>query len=90
MCLEWVGQFTTRDQLQARLERWIQRYVVDSSASDAIKSQKPLSEAEIIVEDIEGDPGNSYARVYLKPHYQLVGLTASMRLTTKVPSKKGS
>ncbi|MDR2245098.1 MAG: hypothetical protein LBE17_00270, partial [Treponema sp.] len=26
------------------------------------------------------------ARFYLRPHYQLEGLTASLRLVTKVPS----
>jgi type VI secretion system protein ImpC len=39
------------------------------------------------VVDVEGAPGYYAARFYLRPHYQLEGLTASLRLVTKVPSK---
>jgi len=38
------------------------------------------------VEEVEGQPGYYNARFYLRPHYQLEGLTASLRLVTKVPA----
>jgi type VI secretion system protein ImpC len=40
------------------------------------------------VDEVEGQPGYYTARFYLRPHYQLEGLTASLRLVTKVPAAK--
>ena len=48
--------------------------------------QKTKTEYKVTVEDIEGQPGYYSAKFYLRPHYQLEGLTTSLRLTTKVPS----
>jgi type VI secretion system protein ImpC len=47
-----------------------------------------LAAAEIIVEDVEGDPGYYQSRFFLRPHYQLEGLTVSLRLVSKLPSAK--
>ena len=44
------------------------------------------AEAKVVVEDVEGNPGYYNAKFYLRPHYQLEGLTTSLRLTTKIPS----
>jgi type VI secretion system protein ImpC len=49
---------------------------------------KPLREAKVEVEEVEGNPGYYNARFYLRPHYQLEGLTASLRLVSKMPSGK--
>jgi len=50
---------------------------------------KPRAAAEVVVESVEGNPGYYNARFYLRPHYQLEGLTASLRLVSKLPSEKG-
>ena len=42
----------------------------------------------VVVEDVEGNPGYYSAKFALRPHYQLEGLTASLRLVTKLPSEK--
>jgi type VI secretion system protein ImpC len=66
---------------------WIAQYVTgDPNASEEVKAKYPLAEAKVEVEDVEGQPGYYNARFYLRPHYQLEGLTASLRLVTKVPS----
>ena len=38
------------------------------------------------VAEVEGNPGYYSAKFYLRPHYQLEGLTASLRLVSKLPS----
>ena len=69
------------------LSDWISNYVTsDSSASEEVKAKYPLAEAKVTVEDVEGQPGYYTAKFYLRPHYQLEGLTTSLRLTTKVPT----
>jgi type VI secretion system protein ImpC len=40
------------------------------------------------VEEIEGNPGFYAATFHLKPHYQLEGVSVSMRLVSKLPSQK--
>jgi len=42
------------------------------------------------VEEVEGNPGYYTAKIWLRPHYQLEGLTASLRLVSKLPSVKGA
>ena len=53
------------------------------------KSRKPLAAAEVVVEEVEGNPGYYTSKFFLRPHYQLEGLTVSLRLVSKLPSAKG-
>ena len=57
-------------------------------SSQEMKSRKPLSAAEVIVEEIEDNPGFYTSKFFLRPHYQLEGLTVSLRLVSKLPSLK--
>ena len=45
--------------------------------------------AEVVVEEVEGNPGYYTSKFFLKPHYQLEGLSVSLRLVSKLPSAKG-
>jgi len=83
-----VGSFKERNDMQTWLNNWISKYVDGSPqiSSEAMKAMKPLREAKVEVEDVEGNPGYYHARFYLRPHYQLEGLTASLRLVSKMPS----
>ena len=84
-----IGSFMERDDVQTYLTNWIMQYVTtDSAASDEMKARYPLREAEVVVEDVEGNPGYYSAKFYLRPHYQLEGLTVSLRLVSKLPSAK--
>ncbi|MFP3089613.1 type VI secretion system contractile sheath large subunit [Treponema sp. TIM-1] len=82
-----IGSFKEKEDMQTWLSNWIAGYVTgDPNASEEIKAKYPLAEAKVEVEAVEGQPGYYNARFYLRPHYQLEGLTASLRLVTKVPS----
>ena len=60
------------------------------SASDEMKAKRPLAGAEVVVTEIEGNPGYYAAKFALRPHYQLEGVNVSMSLVSKLPSgKKG-
>lgn len=85
-----VGSFMERADMEKWLNNWIVQYVTtDPTASQSVKARYPLSAAEVVVEDIEGNPGYYSAKFYLRPHYQLEGLTVSLRLVSKLPSAKG-
>ena len=85
-----IGSFAERNEVETWLNNWITKYVTtDPTASDSVKSRYPLSAAEVVVEDIEGNPGYYSAKFFLRPHYQLEGLSVSLRLVSKLPSAKG-
>jgi type VI secretion system protein ImpC len=85
-----VGSFMERADMEKWLNNWITQYVTtDPTASQSVKARYPLSAAEVVVEDIEGNPGYYSAKFFLRPHYQLEGLTVSLRLVSKLPSAKG-
>jgi len=86
-----VGSFKERKDMQAWLQNWVLQYVDGNpgTSSESIKAQKPLSAAEVVVEEVEGNPGYYSSKFFLRPHYQLEGLTVSLRLVSKLPSAKG-
>jgi len=86
-----IGSFKEREDMSKYLNDWIMNYVEPDphNASEEQKARRPLAEAEVVVEEVEGNPGYYSAKFYLRPHYQLEGLTASLRLVSKLPSAKG-
>jgi len=86
---DMVGSFKEREDMERFLNDWIMQYVVDrDDASETDKAQRPLRAAEVKVEEVEGSPGYYNATFWLRPHYQLEGLTASLRLASKLPSER--
>lgn len=90
MVRDKVGSFKERDDMQKYLQKWITQYVDGSpeTSSDITKSKQPLAAAEVVVEEIEGNPGYYSSKFFLRPHYQLEGLSVSLRLVSKLPSAK--
>ena len=85
-----IGSYKSREDMQDWLNRWINQFVIeDPSADDAAKSRYPLGSAEVTVEEVPGNPGYYTSKFFLKPHFQLEGLTVSLRLVSKLPSAKG-
>ncbi len=85
-----VGSFKERADMEKWLNKWIMNYVEPnpSTASEEDKARKPLAAAEVVVEEVEGNPGYYTSKFYLRPHYQLEGLTVSLRLVSRLPSEK--
>ena len=85
-----IGSFKEREDMQEWLQRWIMNYVDGDPAhsSESTKAMKPLAAAEVQVAEVEGNPGYYSAKFFLRPHYQLEGLTVSLRLVSKLPSAK--
>ena len=86
-----IGSFKEKDDMQYWLNNWVLNYVDGDPAhsSETTKAEKPLAAAEVVVEEVEGNPGYYSSKFYLRPHYQLEGLTVSLRLVSKLPSGKG-
>jgi type VI secretion system protein ImpC len=86
MVRDKIGGFATREGMESWLNQWIGRFVDGSpTATDEIKARYPLSEAKVVVEEDKENPGYYSSKFYLKPHYQLEGLTVSLRLVSRMP-----
>ena len=85
-----IGSFKERAAMEKYLNNWIMNYVDGDPAnsSDVVKAQKPLAAAEVVVEEVAGNPGYYTSKFFLRPHYQLEGLTVSLRLVSTLPSQK--
>src|SRR5712672_3386117 len=84
-----IGSFKERDDMEKWLNKWIMKYVnSDPSATEEMKARFPLASAEVEVKEVEGNPGYYTSKFFLRPHYQLEGLTVSLRLVSKLPSAK--
>jgi len=84
-----IGSFKERDEMQRWLNNWVMNYVDGDpiNSSEATKAKRPLSAAMVTVEEVEGNPGYYTSHFYLRPHYQLEGLTVSLRLVSKLPKE---
>ena len=91
MVRDKVGSFKERDDMQRYLQDWITQYVDGDPAasSEQTKARKPLAAAEVVVEDDPENPGYYHSKFFLRPHYQLEGLSVSLRLVSKLPSAAG-
>jgi type VI secretion system protein ImpC len=89
MVRDKIGSFKERADMERWLNNWIRNYVEPNpAATDDAKARRPLAAAEVVVADVEGNPGYYASKFFLRPHYQLEGLTVSLRLVSKLPSAK--
>ena len=79
------------------MQRWLQKWIMQlrrrrsgALVSEETKASRPLAAAEVVVEEVEGNPGYYTSKFFLRPHYQLEGLTVSLRLVSKLPSAKAA
>lgn len=86
-----IGSFRERDDMERWLNGWIMNYVDGdpTNSSQETKARKPLAAAEVSVQEVPDNPGYYAAKFFLRPHYQLEGLTVSLRLVSRLPSLKG-
>jgi type VI secretion system protein ImpC len=84
-----IGSFKERADMENWLNTWITKYVnADPNATQEQKAKYPLAEAKVEVLEVPGNPGYYTSKFWLRPHYQLEGLTVSLRLVSKLPSGK--
>jgi type VI secretion system protein ImpD len=80
-----LGSFSDAAACEDYLHRWIHQYVVaDSTASMEVKAAYPLREAGIRVRESPAKPGSYHCTAHLWPHFELDGLTASIRVTAEL------
>jgi len=91
MARDAIGRFMEQSECEEWLNKWIGNYVLGTpeSAGDEMKAKFPLREARVTVTSVKGKPGWYQAVAHLRPHFQLEGLDASMRLVAELPQAQG-
>ncbi len=89
MVRDKIGSTLSRAALQGWLSEWLIGYVdgSPSTSSEEWKAAHPLEAAEVVLEESASRPGQYDAKFFLRPHYQLEGLTVALRLVSRLPAK---
>jgi type VI secretion system protein ImpC len=59
---------------------------LSESAPQETKARLPLASARVDVSEIPGRPGAYSAVVFVRPHFQMEELTASIRMVAELPA----
>jgi len=85
---ENIGSWKEREDLEKELNDWIRQYVVDmDNPQPGVRSRKPLRNAEVTVEDIEGEPGWYRMLLKVRPHFKYMGAYFTLSLVGKLDKK---
>ncbi|MFY9941723.1 MAG: type VI secretion system contractile sheath large subunit, partial [Desulfobacterales bacterium] len=85
-----VGSSMERRGIEILLQKWLQQYVDPdpSNSSEALKARHPLAAADVRIHETEEGEEHFNCDLYVKPHYQLEGLTISLRTRFRLPKPK--
>jgi type VI secretion system protein ImpC len=82
---EQIGSWKERNDLQRELNTWIGQYVADmDDPAPGVRSRRPLRKAQIIVEDVEGQPGWYRCAMKVRPHFKYMGASFTLSLVGKL------
>lgn len=85
---EYIGSWKERVDLERELNEWIRQYIADQeNPSPAVRSRRPLRQARVAVEDVEGDPGWYRVRLEVRPHFKYMGAFFTLSLVGKLDKK---
>jgi type VI secretion system protein ImpC len=89
MVRDKIGTTKSIADLRRWLDDWLLNYVDGSpeTSSEEWKAAHPLEDARVELEEKEGAPGRYEAKFFLRPHYQLEGLTVALRLVSRLPAQ---
>lgn len=85
MMREKLGAFTEAAGIQKYLQSWLAQYVLLSdTAPQAMRAKYPLRAGSVQVSEVPSDPGVYQATLFLRPHFQFEGMSASIRLVARL------
>lgn len=85
---ENIGMWKERADLEKELNLWIRQYVADmDNPAEGVRSRRPLRQAEIVVEDVEGEPGWYRVDLKVRPHFKYMGASFTLSLVGKLEKK---
>jgi type VI secretion system protein ImpC len=82
---EQIGTWKERADLERELNNWIRQYVADmENPAPGVRSIRPLRQAQVSVEDVEGQPGWYRCNLKVRPHFKYMGASFTLSLVGKL------
>ena len=82
---EQIGTWKERGDLERELNKWINQYVADmDDPAPGVRSRRPLRQAAIKVENVEGQPGWYRCSLQVRPHFKYMGASFTLSLVGKL------
>ncbi len=82
---ENIGTWKERGDLERELNTWISQYVVNmDNPAPEVRSRRPLRQAQVTVEDVEGEPGWYRVGLKVRPHFKYMGAFFTLSLVGKL------
>ncbi len=82
---EQIGTWKERSDLERELNNWIRQYVADmDNPTPAVRSVRPLRQAQITVENVSGQPGWYRCSLKVRPHFKYMGASFTLSLVGKL------
>jgi len=82
---EQIGSWKERLTLERELNNWISQYVADmEDPAPSVRSERPLRQAQITVEDVAGQPGWYRCSLKVRPHFKYMGASFTLSLVGKL------
>ncbi len=82
---EQIGSAKERLDLESDLNKWLGQYIVDmDSPAPAVRARKPLRQAKVSVEDVEGQPGWYRCSIKVRPHFKYMGASFTLSLVGRL------
>jgi type VI secretion system protein ImpD/type VI secretion system protein ImpC len=85
---DMVGSFMTAEDIERRLQNWLQGFTNISAAGGDTGARYPLRDARVEVAEKPGQPGVFGCTIMLQPHYQLDEVGAAFRLVTDLQAAR--
>jgi len=82
---ENIGTWKERGDLETELNNWIRQYVADmDSPLPGVRSRRPLRQAQVTVEEVDGEPGWYRVGLKVRPHFKYMGAYFTLSLVGKL------
>jgi len=82
---ENIGTWKERVDLETELNNWIRQYVADmDNPLPGVRSRRPLRQAQITVEEVEGEAGWYRVGIKVRPHFKYMGAYFTLSLVGKL------
>lgn len=85
---ENIGSNKNRTELEQELNEWLQTLVTKmNNPGPELAATHPLREGQVIVENIDDNPGFYKVTLYALPHFQIEGMDVRLSMVSQMPAQ---